>query len=109
MRSSVSSQLGWRSPSVRIASTSCCRASVDTSAWNGRSARASTRMRSATMTGVDPYAVLGVRPGSTESEVAAAYKDLAKRWHPDRGAGEEGERRMAEINAAYDAVRAGEA
>jgi len=50
--------------------------------------------------------VLGVRPGSTESQVAAAYKQLAKRWHPDRGAGEEGERRMAEINAAYDALRA---
>jgi curved DNA-binding protein CbpA len=57
---------------------------------------------------VDPYAVLGVRPGSTESQVAAAYKELAKRWHPDRGAGEEGERRMAEINAAYDALRAPE-
>jgi hypothetical protein len=54
---------------------------------------------------VDPYAVLGVRPGSTESQVAAAYKELAKRWHPDRGAGEDGERRMAEINAAYDKVR----
>jgi hypothetical protein len=58
---------------------------------------------------VDPYAVLGVRPGSTESQVAAAYKELAKRWHPDRGAGEEGERRMAEINAAYDALRGAEA
>ena len=52
--------------------------------------------------------MLGVRPGSTESEVAAAYKDLAKRWHPDRGAGDEGERRMAEINAAYDVLRAPE-
>jgi hypothetical protein len=58
---------------------------------------------------VDPYAVLGVRPGSTESQVAAAYKELAKRWHPDRGAGEEGERRMAEINAAYDSLRTPEA
>jgi hypothetical protein len=57
------------------------------------------------MTGVDPYAVLGVRPGSTEQQVAAAYKQLAKQWHPDRGAGEEGERRMAEINVAYDVVR----
>jgi curved DNA-binding protein CbpA len=57
------------------------------------------------MTGVDPYAVLGVRPGSTEQQVAAAYKQLAKQWHPDRGAGEEGERRMAEINAAYDVIR----
>ncbi len=50
--------------------------------------------------------MLGVRPGSTESQVAAAYKQLAKRWHPDSGAGEEGERRMAEINVAYDALRA---
>src|SRR4051812_50156869 len=54
---------------------------------------------------MDPYAVLGVPPGSPEREIAAAYRDAAKRWHPDR-AGAEGERRMAEINAAYDLVRA---
>jgi hypothetical protein len=52
--------------------------------------------------------VLGVRPGSTEQQVAAAYKQLAKRWHPDRGAGEEGQRRMAEINVAYAVLRGGE-
>jgi hypothetical protein len=50
-----------------------------------------------------------VRPGSSESQVAAAYKELAKRWHPDRGAGDESERRMAEINAAYDALRESDA
>jgi hypothetical protein len=54
---------------------------------------------------MDPYAVLGVRPGSPERELAAAYREQAKRWHPDR-AGEEGAQRMAEINAAYDLVRA---
>jgi curved DNA-binding protein CbpA len=54
---------------------------------------------------MDPYAVLGVRPGSADKEIAAAYRDAAKRWHPDR-AGEEGARRMAEINAAYELVRA---
>ena len=54
---------------------------------------------------MDPYAVLGVRPGAPDPEVAAAYRDAAKRWHPDR-AGEAGEERMAEINAAYDLVRA---
>jgi hypothetical protein len=57
------------------------------------------------MTAMDPYAVLGVRPGSAEAEVVAAYREAAKRWHPDR-AGAEGEARMAEINAAYDLVRA---
>ena len=54
---------------------------------------------------MDPYAVLGVRPGSPEQEIAAAYREAAKRWHPDR-AGAEAEQRMAEINAAYDLVRA---
>ena len=38
---------------------------------------------------MDPYAVLGVRPGTPQKEIAAAYRDAAKRWHPDRGAGEE--------------------
>jgi hypothetical protein len=55
---------------------------------------------------MDPYAVLGIRPGSPEREVLKAYREQAKRWHPDRGAGEEAADRMAEINAAYDLVRA---
>ena len=41
-----------------------------------------------------------------EKEVSAAYREQAKRWHPDRGGGEEAARRMAEINAAYDLLRA---
>jgi hypothetical protein len=55
---------------------------------------------------VDPYAVLGVAPGADERELLAAYRELAKQWHPDRGGGERAERRMAEINAAYDLLRA---
>jgi curved DNA-binding protein CbpA len=54
---------------------------------------------------MDPYAVLGVAPGTPESEIAAAYREQAKRWHPDR-AGAGGEARMAEINEAYDVLRA---
>lgn len=59
------------------------------------------------MLGVDPYAILGVSEGVDERRLAAAYREQAKRWHPDRGGGEEAERRMAEINAAYDLLRAG--
>jgi curved DNA-binding protein CbpA len=55
---------------------------------------------------VDPFTVLGVSPTASEQEVAAAYKDLAKRWHPDRR-GEAGIARMAEINVAYELLRAG--
>jgi DnaJ domain len=56
--------------------------------------------------GLDPYEVLGVEPGAGPDEVTAAYREQAKRWHPDR-AGAAGARRMAEINAAYELLRAG--
>ena len=59
------------------------------------------------MGGVDPFTVLGVAPGASPEEVAAAYRDLAKAWHPDRR-GEAGEEKMAEINVAYELLRAGE-
>jgi hypothetical protein len=55
----------------------------------------------------DPFSVLGVAPGAPLDDVAASYRKLAKRWHPDRGGGEEAARRMAEINAAYDVLRSG--
>jgi hypothetical protein len=55
---------------------------------------------------MDPYAVLGIAAGATPEQVTATYRGLAKRWHPDRGGGPEAERRMAEINAAYDLLRA---
>ena len=55
---------------------------------------------------MDPHAVLGLPPGATPEQVTATYRELAKRWHPDRGGGREAERRMAEINAAYDLLRA---
>jgi hypothetical protein len=58
------------------------------------------------MTAVDPFSVLGVTPGASADEVAAAYRELAKAWHPDRR-GEAGEDRMAEINVAYELLRAG--
>ena len=57
---------------------------------------------------MDPFAVLGVTPGASPEEVAAAYRELAKAWHPDRR-GDTGEDMMAEINVAYELLRAGEA
>ena len=55
----------------------------------------------------DPYAVLGVKPGAPPSELSAAYRSQAKRWHPDRNGDAESARRMAQVNAAYDLLRAG--
>jgi hypothetical protein len=55
---------------------------------------------------MDPYAVLGLPAGATADQVSATYRELAKRWHPDRGGGSDAQRRMAEINSAYDLLRA---
>ena len=55
----------------------------------------------------DPYAILGVDPGAPPAKLTAAYREQAKRWHPDRNEDEESARRMAEVNAAYDLLRAG--
>jgi DnaJ-like protein len=56
----------------------------------------------------DPYAVLGLAPGASEREVAAAYRHLAKQMHPDlSGDGPTATARMAALNAAHDALRDG--
>ena len=57
---------------------------------------------------MDPFSVLGLPPGASPQEVSAAYRELAKRWHPDLRRGAEAAARMAEINVAYDVLRAGD-
>jgi len=54
---------------------------------------------------VDPHAVLGVAPGASAADLAAAYRRAAKRWHPDRGGGEDAQARMAAVNGAYEELR----
>jgi curved DNA-binding protein CbpA len=52
----------------------------------------------------DAYAVLGVDPAADDASIAAAYRMLARRYHPDI-AGEPATRRMSRINAAWDRLR----
>ncbi len=53
----------------------------------------------------DPYRVLGVSSSATEDEIKKAYRNLAKKYHPDVNNGsQEAERRMKEINEAYSVV-----
>ena len=54
-----------------------------------------------------PYELLGVKPGVSIAEIKAAYRDLAKVWHPDRFAHDErlqkkAQEKLKEINEAYE-------
>lgn len=59
--------------------------------------------------GVDPHEVLGVTPSATAADLTAAYRSLAKRWHPDHARSAGAADRMALINAAYAELRGREA
>ena len=44
---------------------------------------------------------LGVQPGANASEIKAAYRRLAKKYHPDMNKSPEAQRRFIEIHEAY--------
>lgn len=48
------------------------------------------------------YSVLAISPGAADTEIKAAYRRLAKKYHPDAHPGDgECENRFREINEAY--------
>ena len=49
---------------------------------------------------LDAYAVLGVDPAADDESVAAAYRALARRLHPDV-AGDGATHQMSVVNAAF--------
>ncbi len=55
---------------------------------------------------MDPYEVLGVRQGASEEEIKAAYKELVKKYHPDKyqnnPLADLAEEKLQEVNEAYD-------
>jgi curved DNA-binding protein CbpA len=53
----------------------------------------------------DPYATLGISRGAEAREILTAYRDLARRHHPDLTSDPRAQRRMVEINAAWAIMR----
>ncbi|MBM4357648.1 MAG: molecular chaperone DnaJ [Deltaproteobacteria bacterium] len=50
----------------------------------------------------DPYEVLGVARGASDTDIKGAFRKLGKEFHPDRNQGDEqATQRFKEINAAY--------
>ncbi|MFI5260984.1 MAG: DnaJ domain-containing protein [Candidatus Limnocylindrales bacterium] len=54
---------------------------------------------------VDPYRVLQVDPAADQEVVQAAYRALARQFHPDVAPNAAAADRMAAINAAFDLIR----
>ena len=57
----------------------------------------------------DPYKVLGVGRSASDEDIKTAYRNLAKKYHPDRydkdpAMAELASEKMQEINSAYDAI-----
>lgn len=64
----------------------------------------------------DPYTVLGVSSNASDQEIKKAYRELARKYHPDNYVdnplADLAEEKMKEINEAYEAIqkqRSGEA
>lgn len=51
----------------------------------------------------DPYKILGIPRSSSEAQIRAAYRTLAKKYHPDAGAGSS-EEKFREIREAYETL-----
>ena len=60
---------------------------------------------------MNPYEVLGIKQNATEAEIKTAYRNLVKRYHPDKHQdnplSDLAEEKLREINEAYEMLTGG--
>ncbi len=58
---------------------------------------------------MDPYKVLGVSPDASDGEIKKKYRELARKYHPDKYRDSDladlASEKMKEINAAYEEIQ----
>ena len=52
----------------------------------------------------DYYTILQVSKTANKDEIKSQFRELAKKWHPDRKQSDDAEKKMAEINTAYEVL-----
>jgi len=52
----------------------------------------------------DYYAILQIQKTASQDEIKSQFRSLAKKWHPDRKQSDDAEKKMAQINMAYEVL-----
>jgi len=52
----------------------------------------------------DYYAILQTQKTASQNEIKNQFRSLAKKWHPDRKQSDDAEKKMAQINLAYEVL-----
>ena len=52
----------------------------------------------------DYYAILQIQKTASQNEIKNQFRSLAKKWHPDKKQSDDAEKKMAQINMAYEVL-----
>ncbi len=92
-------------PHSATSSGTCSGASALTSPRRSRFHSTRIGMTSAEMPdAINPYKILQVDPEAEDEVITAAYRRLARKYHPDLAASPDAPARMAAINAAWELI-----